>query len=251
MKDENDSQGAQKEMKTKPLEAVAGLAAQLVASATITGLPDKAFFRNFTARRRREIVYYVDAHADGIGIRLEVHGSGKMKARIDMKCVSIEDGAVEVNDHHHILSWADNGHEVILATHLDHRHLENHPQSEDVISAFIRAIDVQTHAYCPGGYPQWKAMMQLFTQRIAREKGVPIELVALLPFPTGENGGVRLKTEFEISNIEDHDSPVRIDEYGEELAHLDEETTPEAMSLMLLPPGYLVKRRHQEIFHAE
>lgn len=251
MKDENDIQGAQKEMKTKPLTKVEGLAAQLIASATITGLPDKAFFRNFTARRRREIVYYVDAHADGIGIRLEVHGSGKMKARIDMKCVSIEDGAVEINDQAHILSWADDGHEVVLNTPLDHRHLEDHPQSRDVICAFIQAIDVQTHAYCPGGYPQWRAMMQLFTQRIAREKGTPVEIVALLPFPNGSNGGTRMKTEFEINDIRDHDAPVRIDGYEEELAHMDEETTPEAMSLMLLPPGFLVKRRHQEIFHAD
>lgn len=238
-------------MKTQPATAMANLVDRLIESAEIEGLPDKAFFKSFTPRRRREIVYHVTSEANGFEIKLEVHGSGRMKARVKMSCISIEDGVIDENDHEHILSWAHNGEEAILHTRLDHKHLEHYPCSKDVMGAFIDAIDTQKKAVCPGGFSQWRAIMQLFADRVARETGVPIEIVALLPLPTEHTGAVaRGRTEVEVNDITDPESPRRIEGYEADLQEMDDTMTPEAMTLMLLPPGYLVCRRHREIFTA-
>lgn len=238
-------------MKTQPASGMKTIIDRLCESAQIEGLPDKAFFKSFTPRRRREIVYHVTAEAGDFVIRLEVHGSGKMKAQIRMPCVSIEDGVIDENSHSHVLSWAHNGEEAMLHTRLDHKHLEAYPCPRDIVNAFIDAIDTQKRAVCPGGFQQWRAMTQLFADRIAREVGVPIELVALLPLPIEQTGAAaRGPTDFEVMDITDPDAPSRITEYDDDLREMDETMTPEAMTLMLLAPGYLVCRRHREIFTA-
>lgn len=250
MRDENH-QGSQNDMKSQVSEGIPALAEALVSSARITGLPDKAFFKSFTPRRRREIVYHVHAEAGDFALRLEVHGSGRMKALVTMPCISIEDGVVEKWTDGHGLSWAHNGEEVVLNTRLDHRHLTDFPCPRDVMSAFIEAIGTQKSAVCPAGFVQWCSAMQLFAARVAREQGVPIEIVALLPLPTEQTGATtRGPTEFEIHDLTDMESPRRIEGYAEDLRDMDEAMTPEAMTLMLLPPGYLVCRRHREIFTA-
>lgn len=239
------------DMKAQTASTDKAIIERLCESARIEGLPDKAFFKSFTPRRRREIVYKVQAEAGDFVIRLEVHGSGVMKARLRMPCVSIEDAVIDENDHEHDLSWAHNGEQALIRTRLDHKHLEAYPCPRDIMSAFIDAIDTQTRAVCPGGYAQWRAIMQLFADRIAREAGVPIEMVALLPLPTEHTGStVKGPTDVEISDITDPDAPRRIEGYENELREMDETMTPEAMTLMLLPPGYLVCRRHREIFTA-
>lgn len=246
-----NNQGSHQDMKVQQAQQVATLASQLVASARITGLPDKAFFKSFTPRRRREIIYNVDAEAGAFSIRLEVHGNGKMKARVTMACVSIEDGVVHENHEQHAVSWAHSGEEAMLTSRLDHRHLETFPEAGDVMAAFIEAVDTQTRAGCPGGFIQWRSMMQLFADRIARETGSPIEMVAMLPLPIEQTGaGSRGRTDVEINDITDPEHPVRINGYDEEVRDLDEATIPEAVTFMLLPPGYLVCRRHREIFTA-
>lgn len=241
----------QQDMKVQQAHPVAALAGQLVSSARIMGLPDKAFFKSFTPRRRREIVYNVEAEAGGFSILLEVHGNGNMKAQVTMACVSIEDGVVHENNESHAVSWAHSGEQATLASRLDHRHLEAYPDAGDVMSAFIEAIDTQTRAGCPGGYVQWRSMMQLFADRIAREQGAPIEMVALLPLPVDQTGaGSRGRTDVEINDISDPEHPVRIQGYDDDARDMDEATIPEAVTFMLLPPGYLVCRRHREIFTA-
>jgi hypothetical protein len=250
MKDENN-QGSRTEMKVQPTQDVASLAEQLVSSARITGLPDKAFFKSFTPRRRREIVYNVDAQAGAFSLRLEVHGSGRMKAQVTMACVSIEDGVIHECNDRQALSWAHNGEEADLVTRLDHRHLEDFPCPHDVMAAFIEAIDTQKRAFCPGGFMQWRAMMQLFADRVAREHRSPIEIVALLPLPVEQTGASgRGPTDVEVNDLTDPDSPQRIQGYEDDLKDMDEAMTPEAVTLMLLPPGYIVCRRHREIFTA-
>ena len=248
---EENNKGSAKDMQAKISDGIQTLAEQLLSSARITGLPDKAFFKSFTPRRRREIVYHVDADAADFSLRLEVHGSGNMKARVTMPCISIEDGVVEMWKDGHALSWAHNGEEVVLHTRLDHRHLEVFPCPRDVMSAFIDAIGTRKTAFCPAGFIQWSSAMQLFADRVAREQRVPIEIVALLPLPpdrTGARG--RGATDFEIHNLTDPESPVRIEGYEDDMREMDDTMTPEAMTLMLLPPGYLVCRRHREIFTA-
>lgn len=250
MNGENDT-GSQTDMQVKISEEMQTLAEQLVETARISGLPDKAFFKSFTPRRRREIVYHVDAHAGGMDLRLEVHGSGNMKARVTMPCICIEDGVVENWKDGHALSWAHNGEEVVLHTRLDHRHLADFPCPRDVMSAFIEAIGTRKTAACPAGFIQWCSAMQLFADRVAREQQVPVEIVALLPLPAERTGAYsRGPTDFEIHNLSDPESPVRIEGYVEDLREMDDSMTPEAMTLMLLPPGYLVCRRHREIFTA-
>jgi len=166
MRDEKN-QGSRTDMKLQTSQGLVDIAQQLVGSARITGLPDKAFFRSFTPRRRREIVYNVDAQAGAFTIRLEVHGSGRMKAQVTMACVSIEDGVIHECNDMQTLSWAHNGEEADLITRLDHRHLEDFPCPHDVMGAFIEAIDTQKRAFCQGGFMQWRAMMQLFANRVA------------------------------------------------------------------------------------
>lgn len=250
MTDENTT-GSSDDMKVQPAAGSKSLVERLCESARIKGLPDKAFFKSFTARRRREIVYKVEAEAGDFVIRLEVHGSGNMKAEVKMPCVSIEDSVIDQNDHSHVMAWAHNGEQAMVHTRLDHRHLENYPCARDVMGAFIDAIDTQKRAVCPGGFPQWRAIMQLFADRIARETGAPIEMVALLPLPTEQTGAaMRGPTDIEINDITDPDAPKRIDGYEADLREMDDTMTPEAMTLMLLPPGYLVCRRHREIFTA-
>jgi len=250
MRDEKN-QGSRTDMKLQTSQGLVDIAQQLVGSARITGLPDKAFFRSFTPRRRREIVYNVDAQAGAFTIRLEVHGSGRMKAQVTMACVSIEDGVIHECNDMQTLSWAHNGEEADLVTRLDHRHLEDFPCPQDVMGAFIEAIDTQKRAFCQGGFMQWRAMMQLFANRVAREHRAPIELIALLPLPveqTGDSG--RGPTDVEVNDISDPENPQRIRGYEDDLKDMDEAMTPEAVSLMLLPPGYIVCRRHREIFTA-
>lgn len=250
MRGENE-QGHSEDMKLKPESEAMSLIERLVENADIKGLPDKAFFKSFTARRRREIIYHVSSETNDFSIKLEVHGSGRMKAKVRMPCVSVEDGVIDENDHEHVLSWAHNGEEVVLATRLDHRHLEDYPCGRDVMKAFFDAIDTQRRAVCNEGFSGWKAMMQIFAGRIAREAGVPIEIVALLPLPSEHTGAaMRGPTDYEVNDITDPDAPKKIEGYEGDLREMDDTMTPEAMTLMLLAPGYLVARRHREIFTA-
>jgi len=93
--------------------------------------------------------------------------------------------------------------------------------------------------------------MQLFANRVAREHRAPIELIALLPLPVEQTGASgRGPTDVEVNDISDPENPQRIRGYEDDLKDMDEAMTPEAVSLMLLPPGYIVCRRHREIFTA-
>lgn len=238
-------------MKILTDQGIRSIQQQLYESSKIDGLPDRAFFKSFTPRRRREIVYHVTASAENIMIDLEVHGSGNMKASIKMPSVSIEDSEVHYNNEMHKLSWVHSGEEAIIKTRLDHKHLENYPCAQDVMKAFLDAIDTQKRAFCPGGFDQWKAMMQLFTKRVSIEHNVPVEIIATLPLPSAHTGALcRGETEVEINDISDPESPMRIQGYEDDIREMDEAATPEAMTLMLLPPGYLVCRKHREIFTA-
>lgn len=223
----------------------------LIENATLSGLPDKAFFKSFTARRRREMVYEVHAETPGMNLILEVHGSGAMKARVTMPSIVVEDGIIERYDEETVVCWAKTGEQAVVQTRLDHRHLQTVPLPGDVMSAFLDAIGTHTRAVCPGGYQQWKSAMQLLANRVAREKGVQVEVVAIPPMPPEhETGDTRRVTHVEIQDITDPEAPVMIKDYEAEMTEIDEAMTPEAMSIMLLPPGMLVSRRHREIFQA-
>lgn len=248
---EENQQGSATNMKAQEIEAQRCLAEQLVESARISGLPDRAFFRSFTARRRRELVYNVHAASDRFGIRLQVHGSGNMRAHVRMACVSIEDGVIDEHDDENVLSWAHNGQEAVIHTRLDHRHLSEFPCAKNVMKAFLESISTQIRTTCPGGVDHWRTMMQLFAARVARERDVPIEIEMLLPLPADQTGAAgRGVCDVEIRDISDPDAPIRIHGYEDCLRDMDENMTPEAMDLMILPPGYLVCRRHSEIFAA-
>ena len=224
---------------------------QLLRTATIENLPNARFFPTFTARRRREMTYHLNAAADGLALRLQVSGSGSMTAHLTMPCILIEEGAVEQAAEAHELSWAHTGEQAVVETALDHRHLVNEPDAATVLGAFLDAINVQRKAVCKGGYAQWMRMMQLMTDRVARERRCRVEVVAFPPMPADDGLGERTDwTRVEIFDVTDHDAPIPLRGYARDFRQIDETTTPEAMGLMLLPPGYLVKRRHREIFHA-
>ena len=230
MRDEDDGgtggvTGAENE---KSMHDASSQADALAAAAVITGLPDKAFFRSFTARRRREMVYNVEASIDGFGIVLEVHGSGMMKAVVTTSCVAIEGGAVDRREEEHRLSWAHDGCEAVLRTRLDHNHLQQYPDAGDVMRAFLEAVGTQVNAVCAGGVRQWRLAMQLMADRIARERGTPVELVALLPLPVDQTGApTRGPTEFEVFDVGDADEPARIEGYEDDFKQIDEGMTPE------------------------
>ena len=224
---------------------------ELIENAKFDGLPDKAFFNSFTARRRREMVYTVQTRTAGLDLTLHVHGSGSMKGVVKMPGTVFEHGQVSEYDEPHVISWARTGEEAVLQTRLDHHHLKTFPCPRDIMAAFIEAMGTHTKAMCPGGYRQWKAVMQLFAARVARETKTAVEIVVTLPLPAEHTAaGARSQAVVEIHDISDAEAPSPIHGYERDIAEIDQTMTPEAMSIILLPPGYLVCRWHREIFHA-
>lgn len=241
-------------MQSNPMMNPDEILRDLLENARFGDLPDRVFFKSFTARRRRELVYSVVSFTGGVGVELEVHGSGMMKAIMTMPCATIGDGLFEMQHCRQQVCWADTGAEAFIPTRLDHRHLEEYPCPRNVMQAFVDAIGLRTAASCPGGYAHWKAAMQLLTARIAREAGTAVEVVAALPLSQAATIDatihVRRPTDFEIWDISDLESPTALEGHRHELRQLDAEMAPEAVDLLLLPPGCLVRRRHREIFHA-
>jgi len=229
------------------------LLAALRASATLTGLPEPKFFSKFTARQRREITYHLSASAPGFELGVKVRGSGAMTAVVRMPCVIMEEGAIVQLGEPHSVAWVHSGEEAVLMSPLGHRHLESFPKAEDVLDGFFGAMRLRCTAVGAGGYRQWKAAMQLLALRIARERGCRVEVVAVPPMPSeeGHDAGTRRKaTQVEIHDISDTESPIAIAGYDDDFKAIEDALAPEAVSLMLLPPGFIVRRTSREIFHA-
>lgn len=228
--------------------------ARLVEAAKIDGLPDDVFLSVMTPRKLRELSYRVVAQIQSpdLALELEVHGSGTMRAHVTMPSIHFEDGEIVLQQARQQLQWAEDGTPVVLTTKLDHRHLKKQPNAAQVMRAFVDTIGVRKEASCPGGYQAWCTMMQLFADRIAREQGKPIEIIALPPLPPRQyvDQPERGKTIFEVNAVSDNDTPDPIDGYADQLEEMDAHMAPNAMSLLLLPPGLLVRQQHREIFQS-
>lgn len=237
-----------------PTSAISGnIVEHLRRTARLSGLPEKRFFSTFTARKRRELTYKLHANAPGMDIEVKVRGSGAMTAVVRMPCVIMDEGGVIQLGEPHSVSWVHSGEEAVLQSSLGHRHLENYPEAAEVLEAFIGSMGMRGTAVGAGGYRQWKMAMQLLAGRIAREHGCPVEVVASPPMPTeeGYDAGTRQRVTYvSVHDISDHDHPVGITGYEDSFAEIDNAMAPEAVSLVLLPPGYIVRRACREIFHA-
>lgn len=234
-------------------EVPADIVDHLKMTARLSGLPEKRFFSSFTARHRREITYCLHASAPGLEIEVKVRGSGAMTAVVRMPCVVMDEGVVLNLGEPHSVSWVHSGEEAVLHSKLGHRHLENYPEASDVLDAFIGAMQLRCTAVGAGGYRQWKMAMQLLVNRIARERTQAIEVVATPPMPSEEShdaGTRRRNTHVIVHDITDPESPKNITGYEDAFAEIENAMAPEAVSLMLLPPGYIVRRPSREIFHA-
>lgn len=229
------------------------IAAELRRTACLSGLPEPRFFATFTPRRRREMSYHLDASAPGIRIRVNVRGSGAMTATIAMPCVLIEQGRILRLDEPHSLAWVETGKEAVLQSSLGHLHLETYPDPVAVLDAFLDALRPRRTAVGAGGYRQWRLAVQLLTDRIARETGRPVEVVATPPIPPekGHDGQTRKgRTAIRIYDISDCDVPLPIEGYAAEFDEIEDSMAPEAVGLTLLPPGYIARHPCREIFHA-
>lgn len=229
---------------------------QLIAAAKVAGLPDGAFLPVMTPRRRREIVYTVESKIDDpeMVIELEVHGSGAMKVQMCVAACHFEGGDVVTGHTKQEVLWGEDGTPAIITTSLNHRHLTSLPSAADVMRAFISTFGFRSEASCAGGYDAWRAMMQLTTTRIARERHCPVEIVAHLPLPLRhlvDDNHSREATTFEVNDIADTDHPVAIHGYEDELGELDAHMAPSASCQLLVPPGLIIRQRHKEIFQAE
>jgi hypothetical protein len=222
---------------------------ELIGSAKLSGMPEKAFFKSFTPQRRKEVVYNVEAEIGGFEVKLEVMGKDLHRVRVKMPCVTMEDGKVEFMADESILSWAHSGKRFELSDFLEEEDLQNYPCPHHVMSTFMRAITTHRQASGIGGFSQWSCAVQLLTQKISRENDCAVEVTVLLPFEHSLDCREGI-SEVEVQDISDVENPRLIKGYEKDFLEIEKSLKPQAANYLVVPPGYVIRQRHREIFTA-
>ena len=227
---------------------------QLVANASYRSTSALQFIKRHRPDSRRTAKYIVDAWSDRFRIELTVHGNGTMAARA--ACVTgILDGQAfeETGDLEQVI-WADRGVPAIIKSNLGIEHVEQELSAGDVVTAYLEAINLQSHAFCPGGYANWKLLMQHYLDYLARDRGCDLEMVSVMPAITNiGTQGFQTFPSHEIHIVDNPDDIKLLSLTTEEQQRrhwIDQQCRPQASRLRLIFPMIMKRETHVEILNS-
>lgn len=227
---------------------------QLVANASYRSASALQFMKRHRPASRRTASYVVDAWSDMFRLELTVHGNGTMGARAACVTGTLDSKTFEDARDLEQVIWADRGVPAIIKTELGIDHVEKDLDASEVVKAYLDAIDLQVHAFCPGGYANWKLQMQHYLDYLARNRGCSLEMTSAMPAVTGiGTQGFQAFPSHEIHIVDDPDNikPLTLtDEENQRRRWIDQQCRPQASRLRLIFPMTMMRESHAETFNS-
>lgn len=227
---------------------------QLVTNAKYRSATALRFMKRHRHDSRRTASYIVDATSDRFSLELTVYGNGAIAARAACITGSLDSQALEDALDFEQVIWADRGNPAVIRTKLDIEHVDKDLSASEVVKAYLEAVDFQVHAFCPGGYANWKFQMQHYLDYLARNRKCELEMTSIMPTITDIGAqGFQVLPLHEIHIVNDPDNITLLTLTNDELQKMrwiDQQCRPQASRLRLIFPMTMMRESYAETFNS-
>ncbi|MAM37916.1 MAG: hypothetical protein CL949_05310 [Erythrobacter sp.] len=203
--------------------------------------------------RMRDVQYGIRTHNDQIEMELAVSPNGNMTVRVASKGFQLSGGQFETDDDLNVICWTETENPAVIRTELSRTHITDDLPPPTIVGAFLKAINVETHAICEGGYSQWRKKAELLCWNLALKHRQELEVnmtMSRTTCPGLENTRPWHMPIIDIVVVSEAESAVTFigdQEFDQKINEHNAVCMPSASSLTLNTP-FMVRKEHTETF---